>query len=349
MVHAYPSVSLVVPVLNREADIGECLDSLLRIDYPILEIIVIDDASTDRTQQIVSKYPVKMVVQKETGGAYAARNEGVDSAQGELVAFTDSDCVVDKDWLKHLAESYYDQGVAGVGGHVLPFKTDRFVGKFLSLGPQELFQSPERVELQRPSNRFLCCALGSGNMSFRRKVLKEVGGFAEDLPACADYEVCWRIQRAGYRLVYEPKAITYHKPRNSLTKLITQFFNLGVSEPKLLKKEPDNFSYVEIKSYLFPSREFRCKLPLRMLVTIDLFNLGILSILLTLINPLFLLIFCSSCLMVAWPTWIRVRKAAKERGNLELVLLYPVLHLIRMYSLSLGRFIGGLKCRVLSF
>jgi len=337
-----------VPVLNREKDIGECLDSLLAVDYPSFEIIVVDNGSTDGTREVTSKYPVKTVLESSRG-AYRARNKGIARAQGEIVAFTDSDCVVDRNWLRKLAESYSDETVGGVGGLVSPYKTDRLIGEFASLGPQEIFQSPQRVKIKQSTKSFPHSALGSGNMSFRKEILLEVGGFFEELIACADYDLCWKVQRAGYQLIYEPEAIVYHKPRTSLSELIRQYYGLGVSEPKLLTVQRDVLSYIEFKTYLFPTYQFRRKLPIQALITVDFFILGTLSLLLILFDPRFVILPVALGGMCLRQAWARAKEASGCAKRARLLILFPILHAGRCYARALGRFVGGLASGVISF
>jgi cellulose synthase/poly-beta-1,6-N-acetylglucosamine synthase-like glycosyltransferase len=344
----YPVVSVIVPVRNREDDIQECLDSLIQLDYPSFEMIVVEDGSTDKTLEIISHYPVR-VLETNGEGAYAARNRGIQVAKGEIVAFTDSDCVVDKGWLKNLVECYSNDRVGGAGGRVLTFKSDRLVGTFQGLGPQEIFDAPKQVQLGvQNTSRFLSTGLGSGNMSFRLSVLKEVNGFSEDMTKCGDYELCWRIQRAGYRLVYEPKAVAYHKPRSSIVELVTQFFQWGMSQPQLLKKQEDGYSYFELKTYLFPTRGFRRKLPIQMLVTVDFFNLATLSLILVLVNPQFLFLFVVFGIICLKQAWTKTKEITSFALRAELLLVFPFLHALRSYAYSLGRFVGGLTCKILS-
>ena len=345
---AYPFISVIVPVWNREKDIAESLESLQQLDYPSFEIIAVDNGSTDRTREIISRYPVQLAEQARTG-AYAARNKGIELAKGEIVAFTDSDCVVDRGWLKNLADCYSDDLVGGVGGQVLSFKPENLVGTFQGLGPQEIFDSTKRVQLGlQNTSRFLSTGLGSGNMSFRLNVLKQVNGFSEDMPKCGDYEACWRIQRAGYNLIYEPRAIVYHKPRSSVRQLITQFFEFGMSQPQLLKKQQDGYSYFELKTYLFAPRGWRRKLPIQMLVTIDFFNLATLSLILVLVSPEFLFLFGVFCLICLKQAWTKTQEITSFALRAKLLLVFPFLHALRSYAYSLGRFIGGMRCGILS-
>lgn len=344
----YPFISIVVPVRNREKDIAESLESLKQLDYPSFEIIAVDNESTDRTREIISRYPVQLTEQPRRG-AYAARNRGVELAKGEIVAFTDSDCVVDKGWLKSLADCYSNDLVGGAGGRVITFKSDSLVGTFQGLGPQEIFDSPRRVELgPQNTSRFLSAGLGSGNMSFRLSVLKEVNGFSEDMYKCGDYEICWRIQKAGYELVYEPKALVYHKPRYSVKELVTQFFQFGWSQPQLLKKQEDGYSYFELKTYLFPTRGFRRKLPIQMLITIDFFNLATLSLVLILVNPEFVFLFGIFGLICLKQAWTKTKEISSFALRAKVLLVFPLLHALRSYAYSLGRFVGGMANGILS-
>lgn len=341
-------ISVIVPVLNRENDIGRCIESLLALDYPSFEVIVVDNGSSDKTQDIVSNYPVKMVVE-EKGGAYAARNTGIGIAQGEIIAFTDSDCVVDKDWLRNLSRNYTDEIVGGVGGHLLPYKPSTIVEEFLSFSPLRIFHSPESVVIQRQANRFISGALGSANMSYRKNVLKEVGGFCEEFAVhCGAYDLCWRVQRAGYEVIYESKAMVSHKLRSSLSQLIKQFFCFGRCQPQLLKKQPGGFSYIKIKTYLLPTREFRCKLPIQVLITLDFCNLMILGLILIFIHPFFLYLSLAVLLAISWGTWCSAKQVIRKTGKLRWFLLFPFLHLLRNYVFMVGRIVGGIRYRVVA-
>ncbi len=344
----YPFISVIVPVLNRENDIGRCLNSLLTLDYSSFEIIVVDNGSTDKTQEIVSRFPAKMFVENKRG-AYIARNTGLKHATGEIIAFTDSDCVAHRDWLKNLIKNYTNEKVGGVGGHLLPYNPTNIIEEFLSFGPLRIFHSSETVVMKRQPNQFLSGALGSANMSYRKEVLEEVGGFCKHFATfCGAYDLCWRIQKAGYNVIYEPKALVYHKLRSSLFQLIKQFFLFGKCQTQLLKKQPERFSYIKIKTYLFPTYEFRCKLPMQMLITIDFCNLFILGIILIFVYPIFLYLSLVILLVILSGTWLTTKVALKKSGKLKWLLLFPLLHLFRNYAFMTGRIIGGIKYRVLS-
>ena len=100
-------ISIIVPAFNAEAHIRSCIESLLALDYPdeYLEIAVIDNDSSDATRRIAESYPV-MLFSEPRRGAAAARNLGIEGTQGEIVAFTDADCVVAPSWARAIDEGF---------------------------------------------------------------------------------------------------------------------------------------------------------------------------------------------------------------------------------------------------
>jgi glycosyltransferase involved in cell wall biosynthesis len=111
-----PRVSVVVPVYNSESTVGKCLNSLVEQDHPSFEVIVVDDGSTDKTAQICASYSQITVLSPGKVGPSRARNLGIDEAKGEFVAFTDADCIVNRDWLTELEKGFTGPDIAGVGG-----------------------------------------------------------------------------------------------------------------------------------------------------------------------------------------------------------------------------------------
>ena len=114
-----PSVSVVVPTLNRKKHLRACLNSLSVLNYPksLLEVIVVDGGSSDGSREMLtaSFEGFKTIVERREGISYA-RNSGGEIAHGEIIAFTDDDCVVDSDWLKNLVTVFCDDSIAAAGG-----------------------------------------------------------------------------------------------------------------------------------------------------------------------------------------------------------------------------------------
>src|SRR5215471_6265280 len=111
-----PSVSIIVCSYNGAATLRACLDSLGKIDYPKFEVILVDDGSTDNTAQIAAEFPNVRYIHQPNRGLSAARNTGAAAARGEVLAYTDADCMADVDWLYYLVGTLTSGDFAGVGG-----------------------------------------------------------------------------------------------------------------------------------------------------------------------------------------------------------------------------------------
>ena len=111
----WPSASVVVCAYQAEDTIEECLRSLIELDYPNYEVLVVDDGSTDATAQIACTLPVRLL-SCDRLGLSGARNMGLEQAQGEFVAYLDADAHADPDWLTYLALALEEPGTAGAGG-----------------------------------------------------------------------------------------------------------------------------------------------------------------------------------------------------------------------------------------
>jgi glycosyltransferase involved in cell wall biosynthesis len=211
---ADPVMSVIVPVWNGEARIGQCIEALknqtLRAD--LFEIIVIDNGSTDSTVSVVARHSDVILLQEPQPGSYAARNAGLTRARGEYVAFTDSDCTPQKDWLEQglsAVEGRADVGVvAGRVAFCEPVGTyDRACLNYerhLSMRQEESVRSGLAI---------------TANWFSRKSILLEHGGFDATLKSGGDHELSHRIFKAGFRTVYLPTAVVVHPPRTHVAEI----------------------------------------------------------------------------------------------------------------------------------
>jgi glycosyltransferase involved in cell wall biosynthesis len=224
---AYPKVSIIVPVKNGAAKIKDLLDSLMRVDYDKdkLEIIVVDGNSTDTTKEIVSKYPVKLIIE-EKAGVNVARNAGIRNSSGEIIAFTDHDCVVPENWVKAIVSNFQDPQVGCVGGKILRYNND-----FLSCYADESLVPVMRIFKKRTIiSRIkspLCYPVGC-NFAVRREAIEKAGFFDERFTYGFDeLEFAERICMEGYKIVLTPDVMVQHKHRSTLSELLKQTFRYG--------------------------------------------------------------------------------------------------------------------------
>lgn len=209
-------ISIVIPTHNRKDLLRRCLEAASNQDYPDYEVIVVDDGSTDGTTEMVQReFPqVRYILQQPNRGPAAARNRGIEAAKGEIVAFTDDDCLVPVNFLSRLADGYRRYpGVAGVGGYQ---EAPDDVLRRNPFARYEAYVTHQvyRAGFQEYLGGFECPAGGTNSMSYCKEVLLEVGGFDESFPCAAgeDADLKWRIVKCGYRLLYVPVKVTHLQP-----------------------------------------------------------------------------------------------------------------------------------------
>ena len=229
-----PKVSVVVCSYNGGRTLRECLDSLMRVDFPDYEVILIDDGSTDETSQIAAEFPQVVYYYQENQGLSAARNVGANLASGEIVAYTDDDCVAEVHWLRYLVQAMQDQQVEAIGGPNLPPPTDCWVAKCIAASPG----GPSHVML---NDRYAEHVPGC-NMAFRRNELIALGGFDSQFrQAGDDVDMCWRWIDSGKKIGFAPGAMVWHHRRISVRAYMNQQRGYGRSEAMVRMKHPRRF------------------------------------------------------------------------------------------------------------
>ncbi|MFZ0451603.1 MAG: mycofactocin biosynthesis glycosyltransferase MftF [Desulfatiglandaceae bacterium] len=232
----YPYVSIIIPVRNRPKEIEACLNSLGKIIYPSekLEIIVVDDASSDDTPLRISRFPVRLILLKQQRQASYCRNLAAKEARGIILAFIDSDCVADPLWLQELVPVFRDLSVGAVGGLVDSYSSKTPLERY------EKVKSPLAVSprARRSSESDKSFYVPACNLLARRKLFLELGGFKEDLNLGEDVDLSWRMQDSGHQVEFKPAGKVYHRHRNRLSSFCMRRFDYGTSEPLLQKLHP---------------------------------------------------------------------------------------------------------------
>lgn len=230
----WPRVSVVVCTYNGARVIRNCLEGLMRLDYPDFEVIVVSDGSTDQTAQIVSEYPFRLI-STEQRGLSSARNTGMLAATGEIVAYTDDDARPDPHWLQYLAHSFKKYGFAGVGGPNIAPAGDGLVADAVANAPG----GPVHVLLSdRVAEHIPGC-----NMAFRHDVLQQVAGCDPIYRTAGDdVDLCWRVQQAGGTIGFHPAAFVWHHRRNFIRNYWKQQQGYGKAEALLEWKWPEKYN-----------------------------------------------------------------------------------------------------------
>jgi O-antigen biosynthesis protein len=250
-----PLVSVVVPTRNRPGQLAACVDSLLRLDYPAVEVVVVDNApADDATERMVKERfgnePRVEYLREERPGASLARNKGMRAAHGDIVAFTDDDAVVCRRWLAALVSGFAgDARVMCVAGLTLPTELDTPAQVAFELygGMTCGFQRRVYDIFEHRADTLLypytAGVFGaSNNVAFRRLPFLDRGGFDTALgpatPAfgAEDLDAFLSVILHGFRIVYEPRAVVWHEHRRDFPDLYWQVFTYSAGFTALLLK-----------------------------------------------------------------------------------------------------------------
>lgn len=234
-------ISIVVPALNAEKMIENCVKSLLDQQYlkEKYEIIIIDNGSTDNTLKLLEKFRKRILISKEPKkGSYCARNKGIKISKGDIIAFIDSDCVADRKWLSQISRAF-DNKTKLVGGRIKALKPYNNLLRYY-----DIFGHPQELSFAS-DNPFFATA----NMAIRKKDVKKLAYFNESLKSGGDVEFCSRLIKDKKEIYYEPKAIVEHMYCNSLIKFMKRQYYYGKWHRKIRKQNRCNIpmpSYIKI-------------------------------------------------------------------------------------------------------
>jgi GT2 family glycosyltransferase len=237
-VQVMPAATVAVCTRDRPEDLQRCLDAFMRLPDDGQEYLVIDNCpATEASRELVENYPKVRYVREDVQGSSAARNRALREAKHDFVAFTDDDAVPDPNWLRSLLQNFSDPRVMCVTGLIMPLE--------LETKAQEWFErySPHGRGFDRQifdgarCNPLIVAPVGvSASMALRKSSIDSIGLFDEALGAGTptvggeDCELFARILRAGYCIVYEPRALSWHRHRRTWEELqkTLQGYGIGV-------------------------------------------------------------------------------------------------------------------------
>jgi glycosyltransferase involved in cell wall biosynthesis len=223
-------ISVIIPVRNGSRTLPACLQALQQQTRSPDEIIVVDDGSTDNTAAVAAQQQVTVISQAQAGPA-SARNYGAQMAQGDLLLFTDADCVPAADWVERLVGPFADPTVAGAKGE---YRTRQraLVARFVQQEYQDRYD--------RMSTQVQIDFVDTYSAAYRRRIFLEAGGFDPTFPTASveDQEFSFRLAARGDRLVYVPGAIVYHRHDRSLAEYATRKYWIGYWKALVTRRYP---------------------------------------------------------------------------------------------------------------
>lgn len=232
-----PTASIVIPVLNGEATIGDTLRALHAQAGGLegVEIIVVDNGSTDATIAVVSGYPVR-ILHEAVRGVSAARNHGLREARGEVYINVDADTVPSRVWLREMLAAFSDPSVILVGGRILSLPPQNAVERYID---QSGLHQPQ-YSIENPVMPFVVGC----NLAVRRTAAIAVGGWNEALPRGDDVDFSTRLLRHfDTRIHYQPSATLFHRHRVDEEGLCRQAWGYGHGMALLYPLYPEQLDW----------------------------------------------------------------------------------------------------------
>jgi GT2 family glycosyltransferase len=234
---AWPAISVIVPVHNGGRQLARLVQSLERCEYPgpPPEIVIVDNNSTDGAVAALAGRRVRRLAESKPG-APCARNAGARAAAGEILVFTDHDCLAERRWLRELAEAFRDPDVPAAAGETLPMPAVSPAAEYLAM----IRHNSAEASLARPVFPFAATA----NLAVRRSVFTALGGFDESLPHTDDADFSLRLRReTGRPIRFVRTAIVFHDERTSAAAIAHRYRQYGEGWARLVMKHPGELAW----------------------------------------------------------------------------------------------------------
>lgn len=231
-----PFVSVIVPAYNAEKNISTLIESLLNQDYPKdkLEIIIVDNNSQDQTKEIIKKYPVKLLEENTIQSSYAGRNKGIRNAKGEVLAFTDSDCMASSQWVREGVNKIISEDFDVAGGKVEFVFSDHATSAEIYDSMANMNNEADIKELK---------AAKTANLFVKASLFEKNGMFPDYCISGGDVIWTRNAVRNGFTLGFAPLAVVNH-PARKIIALLAKQYRVGKGIP-----------YVWIAGGLFSGRK----------------------------------------------------------------------------------------------
>jgi len=218
-----PKISVIIPVRNEAGKIERCLEGVFSQSCKPYEVIVVDGHSNDGTVERARRFPIR-ILYEDYGTRGGACQVGIEHAESEYVAFTDADCIPDRDWLANLVRGF-DSSIVGVGGAIKNIGEGFWI-RSINLAYGTFFGSANSVQGRFFENKRFVNSVSGCNSMYRRKDILKVGGFRPSLPGAEDAELNGRLLTEG-KLLYIPTAVILHDHGRGMKEFAKQMLRYG--------------------------------------------------------------------------------------------------------------------------
>lgn len=252
-----PLVSVIIPVYNDSQRLQFCLAALEQQTYPkaCYEVIVVDNDSDDSgaVKAVAAQFSQTIVTEEYTPGSYAARNKGISLAQGEIIAFTDADCIPATDWIEQGVKNLLQTPNCGL----VAGKIEIFFKNPNQLSAVELYESVTAFQQKEYLEKYRYGA--TANVFTFHQVLDRVGSFDVHLKSSGDFEWGRRVAAFGYQQVYAEDARIAHPARYSFVELYKKTIRIagGMYDAHVQKcdsylQRNKMFARIMLDNFLYP-------------------------------------------------------------------------------------------------
>ena len=307
-----PMVSIIIPVRNEAGLLRNCLESIAELDYPKdrIEVIIADGMSTDDTVNTAKQLGARVVL-NEKKTVSPGRNVAFKLAKGEIIAFTDADCIVDKDWIINSLKYFKDDEVACVGGPNLTPSGEGDFGKAVGFVFNQGIFSAGSIHARELKEIKEVRSIPGCNAIYRKDALDKVMPIDETLLTCDDTELNQRLIDKGYKLQYTPDVFVWHYRRPNAKRLFRQMYRYAIGRLQVGKKDRRMINIMHIM----------VGLALPAVLALFIFS-----------SMLFMLLLAGYLLLVL----IFSIRALQETGSVQVSLLVPVVISIILVAWSTG-------------
>ncbi len=307
-----PLVSIIIPVRNEAGLLKNCLESISNLDYPKdrIEVIIADGMSTDDTVNTAKQLGARVVL-NEKKTVSPGRNIAFKLAKGEIIAFTDADCIVDKGWIINSLKYFKDDKVACAGGPNLTPSGEGDFGRAVGFVFNQGIFSAGSIHARELKEVKEVRSIPGCNAIYKKDALEKVMPIDETLLTCDDTELNQRLIDKGYKLLYTPDVFVWHYRRPNPKRLFRQMYRYAIGRLQVGKKDRRMINSVHIM----------VGLALPAVLAVFIFS-----------SVLFMLLLAGYLLLV----FIFSIRALQKTGSVQVALLVPVVISIILAGWSTG-------------
>jgi cellulose synthase/poly-beta-1,6-N-acetylglucosamine synthase-like glycosyltransferase len=338
-----PIVSVVIPFHNSELTLHHCLKGVFPQNFQFFEVILVNNNSKDGSALIAKQF-----VQEHQGrcsyfvepeqGPSPARNTGARSARGEIIAFTDSDCIPDEHWLRYISQAFDKPSIGAVAGKIIGSRSANSVETFHAL----FTLKGEKEEKIYESFSLNAGGFATANFAIRKDLFEKLGGFDESRSFGEDHDLCARIYESGHCIKYIPSGIVYHLHRSDVISTCKQAFHFGESHPFLLSKHFKRYLLIELGGISLRAT----RLPVRAWINLSSADKKVLGILvLFFLYPPFLVLMPAYFCLLFYRTGVMAKSESVDL-SVKTRLVIPLLLIAKSAFMTAGRLWGSFKYRV---